>query len=156
MAGFLDIKQGGRIRYNAVAALGQTWSRGQVLVINSAEQLELLNSNNINLSTSGLANGQVAGLAMETCVAASTGNVVQNTLVVLAGNTGSVLLGEAVVVTDNLSGTGGWIAGASRVYAQAGGNVSYNAASGLQVGVALSNPVSNGRLKFLFTPPTGV
>lgn len=148
MAGFLDIKQGGRIRANFVTAAGQTWSRGQVLVINNAGQLELLNANN-NVA------GRELGLALETCVSPTTANVIQNTQTVIAGNTGSILLGEAVVVNDNLSGTGGWTAGVSKVYGQNGGNLSFNSTSGLQVGVALNDPSSNGRLTFLFRPPVG-
>jgi hypothetical protein len=153
MAGFLDIKQGGRIRYNAVAAIGQTWLRGQCVVINSNEQLELLGANNF------VSGSSIGGPALEQCLSqgsqATGGNVIQNTAIVFAGNTGSVLLGEAVVITDNLSGTGGWTPGLSPVYAQIGGNYSYNSASGLQVGRALRNPQASGKLEFLYIPPMG-
>jgi hypothetical protein len=164
MSNFLTIQQGGRIRYNAIAALPQTWSRGQCLTINSNGQLELLSTNNLVYSAgaTGPVSGsvsQVLGIALEQCLASTSlqtgGNVIQNTAIVFGGNTGSILLGEAVVITDNLSGTGGWVPGLSNVYAQAGGNYSYNSTSGLQVGRALSNPASNGRLEFLFRPPLG-
>ena len=151
MAGFLDIKQGGKIRANLVAATGETWLRGQVLAVNTSGQLQ-------KLTTALMGSAVSFGLAMEQCVAASTGNVIQNTAVVIAGQTASVLFGEAVVVNDNLSGTGGWVAGASRVYGQNGGDLTYVAPgasinqSGLNLGVTLVAPAQNGRLTFLFRP----
>ncbi len=148
MAGFLDILHGGRIRANFPTAVGQTWSRGQVIVLRSTGNLELLGANN---NVAGIA----AGLALENCVSATTGNLIQNTATVIAGNTGSILLGEAVVVTDNLSGTGSWVPGSSKVYGQNGGNVSYTSTSGIGIGICLSDPVADGRMKFLFVPPVG-
>lgn len=145
MAGLLDIKQGGKIRYNAPIPVGQTWSRGQFIVLNSIGSLELLASSHIGTVTLG-------GMAMENAVSAATGNPKNDTSVAIAGQTGSVLLGEAVVITDNLSGTGGWVPGVSSVYAAAGGNYTYTATSGIKCGTALSSPVANGRLKFLFRP----
>ena len=148
MAGFLDIKSGGRIRYNFVAAAGQTWNRGQVIVLNAQSQLEKLGANNYN-------SGVFAGLALETLLAAGVDNIVQNTNVAVAGSTVSVLAGEAVVVNDNLSGTGGWVPGQSTVYGQIGGNLSYNSASGLALGKCLESPVASGLLKFAFKPANG-
>ena len=147
MAGFLDIKQGGKIRYNGTVPSEQTWSRGQFVVVNSGGALELLAANN-------LVSGILGGPALENAVAAATGNPKNDSNVVIAGQTGSILLGEAVVVTDNLSGTGGWVPGISSVYAAAGGNYTYTAASGLKCGTALASPVTNGRLKFLFRAPS--
>lgn len=155
MSNFLDIKQGGRIRYNFVAAAGQTWLRGQVLCLNQTNdppQLQLVSAANIGASV-------FFGLALEQCVAVSTGNVIQNTNVVVAGMIASVLAGEAVVVNDNVSGTGNWVAGVSRVYGDANGNLTYTKPdpsinqSGLGLGVCLRSPVSDGKLKFLFRPP---
>ena len=146
MAGFLDIKSGGKIRYNAPVPSTQTWLRGQFIVVNSAGSLELLSAGN-------LVSGILGGPALENAVLPSVGNPMNNTNVVLAGNIGSVLLSEAVVVTDNLSGTGGWVPGITSVYAAAGGNYTYTATSGLKCGTALTSPVTNGKLKFLFRPP---
>lgn len=155
MSNFLDVKAGGRIRYNFVAAAGQTWLRGQVLCLTqttSPPQLQLVAAGNIGTSV-------FFGLALEQCVATSTGNVIQNTNVTVAGMTAAVLAGEAVVVNDNLSGTGGWTAGVSRVYGDANGNLTYTKPdpsinqSGLQLGVCLDTPAANGKLKFLFRPP---
>lgn len=148
MSGLLNIKQGGKIRYNLPIPLGQTWSRGQALIINSASSLELLSAgNNVAL--------RMVGLALENCVSAATGNVMQDTSTVLAGRTGGILLGEAIVETDNLSGTGSWLPGVSTVYALNGGNFSYSGTSGLAVGKAISNPVSDGKLTFLYQPAMG-
>jgi len=148
MSGLLNIKQGGKIRYNLPIPVSQSWLRGQAIVINSAASLEKLGANN-------RVAGILVGLALETCVLPATGNIIQDTNTVLAGRSGGILLGEAVVETDNLSGTGSWTPGLSSVYAQEGGNFSYSSTSGLSVGKAISDPASNGRLTFLFRPPVG-
>lgn len=148
MSNFLDIKQGGKIRFNLPTAAGQTWLRGQVLIINTSSQLERYGS------AAGTPTALTAGLALEQCVAVTTGNIIQNTNVVVAGQTGSILLGEAVVVNDNLSGTGGWVAGNSQVYTNANGDLTYTASSNLSgLGTCLVTPAANGRLTFAFRPP---
>lgn len=140
MAGMLNILQGGRIRANFPTDAGSTWSKGQAIIVSSRGQLEKLNGQS----------GVTVGLALENCVTTAAGNPRNDTSVVVQGQQGSILLGEALVETDNLSGTGGWTPGSSTVYAQVGGNFSYNSTSGLSVGRAMSNPVANGRLQFLF------
>lgn len=151
MAGILDIKQGGKIRANFPTAVGQTWLRGQVLVVNSVGALE-------RLSTTNITSAQSAGLALEQCVAPGTGNsanVIQNTNVVLAGQVGSILLGEATIVTDNISGTGGWIPGSTKVYGEpSSGNLTYTPTTNLSgLGTCIGSPASNGKLTFVFRAP---
>lgn len=148
MAGFLEIKYGGRIRYNATAAAGQTWQRGQAVTVNSSGQLALVSASNWNQFA-------LTGPALEQCVATTTGNPMNNSSTVIAGQKASMLLSESVVVTDNLSGYGGWIPGKHKVYADTNGNYTYTSTSGIQVGTALSDAASNGRLTFLYRPNVG-
>lgn len=144
MAGVLTIDQGGRIRANFPTDSSSTWSRGSIVALSPTGTLKpYAGEGNV-----------LCGVALENCVTSAAGNPKNDSNVVVQGATGSVLLGEALVTTDALSGTGGWIAGVSQVYAQSGGLLTNTVSSGVTmlVGQATSNPAANGRLQFLFRP----
>lgn len=139
MSGLLNIRQGGRIRYNLPTNTTTAYKRGQAIVVNAFGQLEIL-------AAQGSA---FVGIAGETCLATGSNNALADTNTVIAGQQGSIYCGEAIVETDNLSGTGGWEVGVTNVWAQAGGNFGQLGA-GVLCGKALSDPASNGRLTFFF------
>ena len=93
MAGLLKILQGGKLRWNAKTAAATTYSRGQAIYIASDGTLTKYDGTQ----------AAVVGLALETCVSAATGNPMANTQTVVAGKTGSILLGQAIVEDDNLT-----------------------------------------------------
>jgi len=138
----LEIKQGGRIRLNLPIVAGQTWNAGQAIVVNSAGALQKFSGQQ----------GALVGLAFENCIAATPGNVANDTSTVISGKTGTILLSEAVVVSDQLSGTGAWVPGVSPVYAQVTANLSYTATSGVGIGQCITSPVNNGRMTWFYRP----
>jgi hypothetical protein len=142
MAGLLTIEQGGRIRANLTADSSSTWSRGQLLSVNTSG----------NLVPATTSTKTVIGIALENCVTSAAGNPKNDTNVIVQGQPAGVLLGEAVVVTDNLSGTGGWTQGASTVYGDASSNLTYNQGGPLVGTVLNCTPAADGKLRFLFRP----
>lgn len=141
MAGLLKVLQGGKLRVNKPTAASTTYSRGQAIFINSSGQLQKF---------AGL-QGASVGLALENCVSAATGNPKNDTNVVVAGKTGSILLGEALVQSDNLSGVG--ISVGDTIYAQNDGNLTN--VSGLAMwpmGKSTRDASSDGVAEFQMRP----
>lgn len=136
----LSILQGGRIRQNFPVDASSVYTQGSAIVINANGAL-----------TQYTGPAGVVGLAMETAVSSTVKNPTANTSIVTQGQVGSILLGEATVTTNQLSGAGGWTIGGT-VYAVPGGALSYVNISGTDIGKAISNPASNGQLTLLFRP----
>jgi len=137
----LQILQGGRIRGNFPVDSNSTYNQGSAIVVNSAGNLTQYNGSN----------DQLIGLAMETAVSSTVKNPTANTSIVTQGQVGSILLGEALVLDNQVSGTGGWSIGGT-VYAQSGGLLTYTLTSGTDIGRVTSIPASNGVLGFLYRP----
>lgn len=137
----LSILQGGRIRQNFPVDASSVYAQGSAIIVNT----------NGALTQYVGQTGTVVGLAMETAVSSTVKNPTANTSIVTQGQVGSILLGEATVTTNQLSGAGGWTIGGT-VYAVPGGALSYVNISGTDIGKAISNPASNGQLTLLFRP----
>ncbi len=132
MAGLLKILQGGKLRWNAPTNSETTYVRGQAVYIAADGTLTKYDG------TQAVS----AGLALETCVSTTTGNPMANTQTVVAGKTGSILLGEAIVETDNLT-SGTSFAVGDLVYAKNDGSIGSSGLGTILLGRSIKNCASD-------------
>lgn len=141
MSALLKVIQGGKLRVNRVVNASTTYSRGQAVYINSTGTL---------VKYDGIQGANV-GLALETAVTTATGNPKNDTGVVVQGKTGSILLGEALVQDDNISGVG--IAVGDSIYAASGGNLTNVSGLGTwRLGKSTRDASSDGVAEFQMRP----
>lgn len=141
MSALLRILQSGKLRVNKLTSASTTYSRGQAIYINSLGALVVYN---------GIQSANV-GLALENCVSTSAGNPKNDTNVVVQGKTGSILLGEALVENDNISGVG--IAVGDSIFATSGGNLSNVSGLGTWfIGKSTKDASSDGIAQFQMRP----
>lgn len=141
MSALLRVLQGGKLRANFPTSASTTYSRGQCIYLNSAGVLVKYDGTP----------SVTTGLALETCVSTTTGNPMNNTQTVVQGKTGSILLGEALVDDDNLSGVG--ISVNNTIYGRNDGNLTNTSGLGVcPLGKSVKDASSDGVARFQLRP----
>lgn len=141
MSALLRILQSGKLRVNKLTSASTTYSRGQAVYLNSLGAI---------VKYDGTQNTNV-GLGLENCVSTATGNPKNDTNTVVQGKTGSILLGEALVEDDNLSGVG--IGVGDLVYARNDGNLTNVSGLGTWLlGKSTKDASSDGIAQFQMRP----